>query len=373
MYRADRSPNAPRAAEPVEVRRVTQELWEPDFDRLLTVLELHGEPDRIPFLDFSHDPLIMQQVLGRQVPADPREHRQFRIDFAVACGYDVVRGTVGAYHFTGVESRIADDTAEVSRGTRGWRDDHAGAIANWEQFEAYPWPRIEDADFSDIEALSTMLPANMKMVVTLPGGVLENLVRIIGYEPLCFMLTDDLELVRAVADRVGECELALYEALADFEQIGALWLNDDLGFKTATMISPADLREYVLPWHARLVECGHAQGRPVMLHACGNCGEVMEDLIATGIDAKHSFEDVILPVAEFKRQFGDRLAAIGGIDMDVISRCSEDEVRAYTRRVIEECAPGGGWALGTGNSVPNYVPVENFLAMLDEGRRWGAY
>jgi uroporphyrinogen decarboxylase len=352
---------------------VANALWEPDFDRLLTVLKLQGEPDRLPFLDFMHDPLIMQQALGREMPGDAEGRRQFRVDFAAECGYDVVRGTVANYHFRGPEHRRAEDTAEVSRGERSWRDDHAGLIASWEDFEVYPWPRIEEADFSDIEALSGMLPANMKIVVALPSGVLENLIRVTGYEPLCFMLQDDPELVRAIADRVGECELALYEALVDFEEIGALWLNDDLGFKTATMVSPDSLREYVFPWHTKLVECAHRHDTPVILHACGNVSEVMEDLIATGIDAKHSFEDIIMPVAQFEREYGDRLAAIGGIDMDVISRCSEDEVREYTRGVIEECAPGGGWALGTGNSVPNYVPVQNFLAMLDEGRRFGAY
>ena len=46
---------------------------------------------------------------------------------------------------------------------------------------------------------------------------------------------------------------------------------------------------------------------------------------------------------------------------------------AITRQVIEACAPGGGWALGTGNSVANYIPVGNYLAMLDEGRHYGVY
>jgi uroporphyrinogen decarboxylase len=40
------------------------------------------------------------------------------------------------------------------------------------------------------------------------------------------------------------------------------------------------------------------------------------------------------------------------------------------RRILEECAPGGGYLLGSGNSVTNYVPVENFLAMLDEGLKF---
>ena len=53
--------------------------------------------------------------------------------------------------------------------------------------------------------------------------------------------------------------------------------------------------------------------------------------------------------------------------MDKICRMSEDDVRAHTRLLIQRCAPGGGWALGTGNSVANYVPSGNFLAMMEEG------
>jgi len=48
---------------------------------------------------------------------------------------------------------------------------------------------------------------------------------------------------------------------------------------------------------------------------------------------------------------------------------SEEEVRAHARFLIDQCLPGGGWALGTGNSVANYIKVENFLAMLEEGHK----
>jgi len=42
------------------------------------------------------------------------------------------------------------------------------------------------------------------------------------------------------------------------------------------------------------------------------------------------------------------------------------------RRTLAVCQPGGGYCLGTGNSVANYIPLDNYLAMLDEGRRWSA-
>ncbi len=348
-------------------------LWEPNFERVMTVLERRGEPDRVPFFELFHDAPIIEAVIGRPIPPDPHEWRQVRIEFMSGLGYDYVNG----YHtfgFPEVESLLADDTAAHSRGQRGWQDEHHGPIGSWEEFERYPWPDITQASFADLDELPALLSDGMKVTTTLPGGILENLCRLMGYETLCLTLLDDPDLVQAVVDRIGESELALYRVLCDMEHVGALWLNDDLGFKTQTMISPQHLRRFVFPWHRRLVEYAHARGKRVVLHACGNLREVMDDLIDdVRIDAKHSFEDIIQPVAEFKRQYGARVTALGGIDVHVLAGSSEDEVRAYTRRTIEACAPGGGWALGSGNTVANYIPLGNFLAMLDEGRKVGVY
>jgi uroporphyrinogen decarboxylase len=97
----------------------------------------------------------------------------------------------------------------------------------------------------------------------------------------------------------------------------------------------------------------------------------MEDLINdVGIDAKHSFEDTIESVIDAKRLYGDRIALLGGIDVDFLCRSDEKQVRRRVRETLEKCMPGGGYVLGTGNSVANYIPVDNYLAMLDEGRRF---
>ena len=46
--------------------------------------------------------------------------------------------------------------------------------------------------------------------------------------------------------------------------------------------------------------------------------------------------------------------------------------RARVRDTLEKCLPGGGYCLGSGNSIANYVPLQNYLTMLDEGRRYSA-
>jgi uroporphyrinogen decarboxylase len=176
-------------------------------------------------------------------------------------------------------------------------------------------------------------------------------------------------MFEAVGSRIVSC----FDAVASFDIVGAIVLGDDLGFKTQTLLSPASYREYLFPWHKKIVDAVHRHGKLAILHACGNVTEIMDDIIACGWDARHSFEDVIEPVWEAKERYGDRISVLGGFDMDKLCTMSEDEVRAHTRFLIDCCAPGGGWALGTGNSVANYIPLENYLAMLDEGLRYGVY
>ena len=90
----------------------------------------------------------------------------------------------------------------------------------------------------------------------------------------------------------------------------------------------------------------------------------MDDLIdQVGIDAKHSTQDVIEPIIISKQRWGERVGLLGGVDVDFITRRTPEQVRAYTRRILETCTSGGGFALGVGNWVADSIPFENFLAL----------
>ena len=60
----------------------------------------------------------------------------------------------------------------------------------------------------------------------------------------------------------------------------------------------------------------------------------------------------------------------GGLDVDVICRSDEERLRTYTRAHVDACYADGFWALGTGNSLTDYMPVENYRIVLDEGRKY---
>ena len=89
----------------------------------------------------------------------------------------------------------------------------------------------------------------------------------------------------------------------------------------------------------------------------------MDDVIDyMKFDGKQSFEDAILPVEQVYKKWGGRIAILGGIDVDFITRSNPEEVRARSQ-AMADMTGYKGYALGTGNSVPPYIPIENYFAM----------
>ena len=66
---------------------------------------------------------------------------------------------------------LAPDPAPGSDQDRSWPDQHHGIITNWEEFERYPWPKIEEVDFYAYEYINNHLPEGMGLIVGTMVGV----------------------------------------------------------------------------------------------------------------------------------------------------------------------------------------------------------
>lgn len=335
----------------------------PNSEHLRDTLLRRAKPGRVPFMELFHDDEIAAEILGR-----PMSEFSDWAELRLRLGYDHVPLRISP-DFRRAYTAL-EDTAHISRGQRNWATAGGGFIKNREDFERYQWPDVDFELPRRIEDAADLLPEGMCITLR-SSGILDNLMRIMGYEGMSEAMYDDPELIRDVADRVGEAIYLSHRACLGREEVFGTFFGDDMGFKTSTMISPEHIREYVLPWHKNLADLFHEHNKLFILHACGQVDAVMNDLIEfVGIDAKHSFEDAIEPVASIKKKYGDRIGIIGGVDMDVLARSTPDQVATYTRKVLDDCAPNGGYALGSGNSIANYIPIPNYFAMLREGRRW---
>ncbi|HUT91299.1 MAG TPA: uroporphyrinogen decarboxylase family protein [Thermoguttaceae bacterium] len=351
----------------------------PDWEAFLQCLRREGTPRRVHFIELLIDEEVKAAVAERfglirdLDPGDPlyalnREVRVMRF-----LGYDYVRCSVDEVGVK-IDRLAADDTAALSRaGGREFVNEHRGPITNWREFEAFPWPDPAKLTTRKLQWLQENLPDEMCVIGS--GGFAhfaEYLTWLMGYETLCYALYDNRDLVAAISRRLIDLYRVVIERTLEFDRVKVVWGSDDMGFRSGTLIGPDDLREFVLPGHKAMAEAAHAAGCPYLLHSCGKLDAIMDDLLDdVGIDGLHSFEDTIKTVDQTKAKYGDRIAVLGGIDVDFLCRADEGAIRLRTRSTLERCHPGGGYCLGSGNSVANYVPLDHYLAMLDEGRRFG--
>lgn len=351
----------------------------PDKHRFVDALMGRRPPGDVPLIEYIVDDVVMNPIVTGLLnrpwipPGADRASQQAYLDnfiqFWYRMGYDFVRYEESLP--LPEEKLLAADVVPVSTKERAWANEYQGAITSWEDFEKYPWPRVEDFDFFPFEYISRHLPDGMGLISCHGGGVFEHLSWVMSLQGLGLALCEDPDLVRAVADRLGGLMTGFYRHILDLDNLIVVFPGDDMGFRTATLVSPDSLRTYTLPWHKRFAAMAHAKGLPYFLHSCGMILKILDDLINdVKIDGKHSYEDAIIPVQDFQSMVRGKVAVLGGLDINILSGGTPEEVRNRTRYLLKVCGPRGRYAIGSGNSVPSYVPVENYLAMLDEAHAY---
>ena len=329
---------------------------EPDFTQLLRVLR-REEPHRPTLFEFFLNDRLYEKLAGKKISPEMEWIAYERVRFAAypRAGYDYVTVKVPGFEFPHGEQ--AHD-ASVSQNEGAMISDRAS-------MEAYPWIEAEKARYDWLEELAQYLAPGMKMVIWGPGGVLENAIALVGYENLCLLIMDDPDFAMELFANIGSRLERYYQITAAYDFVGACISNDDWGFKTQTLFSPRAMRQFVFPWHKRIVEQIHAAGKPAILHSCGNFLKVLDDIVDDmQFDARHSYEDTIMPVEEAYEDHHHRLAILGGIDVDFVCRAPIETIEERCRQMLARVRGRGGYALGTGNSVPAYVPDEGYFAMI---------
>jgi uroporphyrinogen decarboxylase len=327
----------------------------PDIENLYKVLR-REEPSRPTLFELLMNTPLYERLAGRRSTDDSAlENLKLVIEAYAAAGYDYATTHASNFGFKS-ERHIRKNTISLNQGF---------VITDEKSFEQYSWPKVKDFDFSRLEKIRPYLPEGMKLMVMGPGGVLENVITLVGYDNLCLMLYDNPELTEAIFNNVGKGLLEYYEAALSYDTVGLLMSNDDWGFKHQTFLSPADMRKYIFPWHKKYVDLAHSKKIPALLHSCGYPNDIMDDIIDyMKYDGKHSFEDNIVPVEDSYEQYHKRIAILGGIDVDFITSRSEEDIVTRCRAMLERAQGRGSYALGTGNSVPEFIPQDHFIALL---------
>lgn len=337
--------------------------FEPDYRHMLAVMR-NERPARLPIYEHHISPVIMEQVLGASMvdllTGDDHDldeyYRQF-CRFFKEMTYDTVSCEIGL-------ADLLPDHGAIMGG-------RPGPIQTRADFERYPWAEIPDIYWRHADrhfaALTRHLPDGMKALGGVGYGVFEISEDLVGFERLAYMQADDPELFADLYVKIGDLLLTVWvRVLARYGDTFAICrMGDDLGFKTSTLVAPRTIRQHILPQYRRVIGQIKVADKPFLWHSCGCIFSIMDDVIALGINAKHSNEDAIAPYERWIELYGERIGLLGGIDVDLLCRKPPAEVfEIVLERGLAYRRSAKGYALGSGNSIPDYVPVEGYLAMV---------
>ncbi len=327
-----------------------------------------GKPAYVPVAELGIHPSIKEELLGR-----PIQSMQDDVDFWHQAGYDYIKLQPAAdfnpdnLFLQDGEDTDIKDTGHVSR---NWAVEGKGVITNWKEFEKYKFPNKSDFSYARFEQVKPFLPEGMG-VIGQYGDIYTMVWQLMGFETFSMSLYDNPQLVEALFNKIGGLVLSMFAYFADCDTVDILWYSDDIAFRSGLMMSPQILRKYFFPWLAKIGKLARKNNKPFIYHTDGKLWDVMTDIIDAGVDALHPIEPQAMSLEEISTKYGDQLALIGHVDVDLLSRGTPAQVREQVRKNIEVTAENGGYCVGSGNSVPDYAKFENYQAMLEAAFEFG--
>lgn len=152
--------------------------------------------------------------------------------------------------------------------------------------------------------------------------------------------------------------------------------GDDYATTKGLIFSPRMFRRYIKPALRRLVDVvkNYRSDIKVMAHSDGVIAPLLQEYIDLGVDVIHPLEPLpAVDLEAIKRQFGEQIGFLGGIDIVHALPGSRDDVLVEVKTRIRQLAPGGGYILAPANHIQVDVPVENLAALFQAAREFGAY
>ncbi|MCL6495999.1 MAG: hypothetical protein K6T54_14655 [Ignavibacterium sp.] len=200
------------------------------------------------------------------------------------------------------------------------------------------------------------------------GDIFTMTWEMMGFENFSLALFEDDTIIQLINDKVGEIVLSMFRNMSELDNVKALWYSDDIAYTNGLMVSPDTLEKYFFPWLKKIGEIARQTKKPLIYHSDGILFDVMERLIECGINTLHPIEPKAMDIVEVKKRFGDRISLIGNIDVDLLARGTKDEIRKNVLFNIENVGFNGGYCVGSGNSIPEYVNLDNYITMIETAK-----
>jgi len=349
-------------------------------DRVITAIE-HKEPDRVPLtVDMEKE---VQEMLFNHLGISTREELWDALH--------IDTWLVGAHiEDPDPDAEIPEDEVKSAWGYRlrtvayekGTYNEQvyfplAGDITK-EDIDSYTIPDPQNVSFDPIRKAREDHPDRAIIAHITHGGYF-NATFLRGLEQYLMDLFIDYDLAEHLVNKSNEFIIPAIEKLADeaSDSFDIFYIADDYCDASRPLFPPEIFKKLVKPYLADIADIIHGAGKKFLLHVCGAMREILPDIIDAGVDLIEPVQTSAqgMEPEGLKRDFGDDLAFYGSIDLvNVLNKCTVEEIKEEVRKNIRALGQGGGLILGPGHTyIQIDAPAENIIAMYETAYEEGRY
>ena len=245
-------------------------------------------------------------------------------------------------------------------------------IKTMDDLRKYPWPDINDYDFSTIEQQCD----NLKDFAVCLGGagtpdIVNGVSRGRGMEQVLTDIALEDEAGMAIIDkRVDFCYEEIKRGLqAGKGKIDIVCLGEDCGTQKGRLVSPRIFDRVFRPRLKRFYDLAHEFGAKAMMHSCGDTHDVMPTFIEMGLDVLDAMqpEPPEMCPETIRKICKGKLAFCGLIStQQTLPHGTVEDCRKEARHRLDVIAKGGGYIFSPAHCIQPDTPVENILAVYEE-------
>jgi len=359
-------------------------------ERVLRTLEIE-EPDKVPMTEMDVDVPLMEAITGRKFPAATslqtqvivdRDMERKRVDIKVDCyekiGFDI---------FTMDLSAPEDWEPEVT--PNGMMVDLWGRVLRLDtKSKAWvPYTTVFNVpeDYNEFRKLNPNAPGWTFAVEYSREAIGEDMALAAFirdpfahawemFTPMKFVtwMYQKPGFIRKVLDDLTDFNVEIIKQIAETD-VDLIVSGGDYCEVRGPMVPIKFFQEVVFPSLKRQVEASHEKGIKFIKHTDGNVLPLLDDM-AEIVDGVHSLDPSAgVNIGKVKAEYGERLILMGNISVDNLANKSRADIVDETKNCIRSASPGGGHVLTSSNSWAAGANLENCLAMIETGRRYGVY
>ncbi|MDO8589371.1 MAG: uroporphyrinogen decarboxylase family protein [Armatimonadota bacterium] len=193
----------------------------------------------------------------------------------------------------------------------------------------------------------------------------------LGLENLAYLLYDDPQYIDALFEWIEEgTRRAIREVILPLG-VDIVLFDGDCAYKNGLMVNPDLFRRLVFDRTAKTVAPLKDAGILYTFHSDGKVDDLLPVLIELGFSGFHGVESAANDLEDIKQRFGREITLIGNMDIVFLTHASVEQVRTETEKMLATGMRAGRYIAACNTSPLDYIPFENYMAMVDVIKSYG--